>query len=273
MDENKKEEMNTGTETPEVTEVVEETEVATSEVTQAPAVAPTQEPQNSNNLWIAIVAIFGAVFIAGAVFYMNQGAPDADGAALVVRGADYVLATVNGEAIYQKDLDTRLSESAQQLAAQGVDLSDATVRADVESQLLDDIIAYKLLVQASADADIEVSPTDVSALIEGYIQQFGGEEVFATELEKIGLTQDSFREKIVEQQRLQQYISENVPQVEITDEDIAAFYASVVAGQEGAPALADVSEQIAAQLSAEAQQKEVVSFVDTLREEAEIEVN
>lgn len=272
MDENKKEEMNTTPESSEVTGGEAQTDMSTSEATEVPSGATAQESPNSSNMWIAIVVIFGAIFIAGMTWYLNTGTPNADDTAVVVRDADYVLATVNGEEIYQKDLDARLAESAQQIAAQGVDLNDATVRAEVESQLLNDIIGYKLLVAASVAAGIEVSAEEVDVVLAGYLEQFGSEEALESELEKVGLTQDSFRERIIEQQQVQQYIVANTQQVEVSDEDIVAFYDSAVAGQEGAPALEEVREQIVTQLSAGAQQQEVLALVASLREAAEVEV-
>lgn len=229
--------------------------------------------KNTKKLWIAIIVIFAAVSIAGMVLYSGVDSDDDMQPVAGTHDPDYVLATVNGDSIYQRDLDTRLTESEQELVTQGVDMTDVVMRAQVESQMIADLINYKLLVQDSQAAGVEVDATEVDALIEGYVQQSGGEEALDIELDLIGLTQETFKDRVTEQLILQKYIDQNITTVEATEEDISAFYESYVAGQEGAPPLVEIKEQIATQIVTDAKQKEIEAFIAELRENADVIVN
>jgi hypothetical protein len=251
----------------EVDEQASDAEVVAPNVAESP-----QTQKETNKLWMTLAILFGAACIAAVVYYVNMDSVTG-GADAMVQDAGFVLATVDGEAIYQKDLDGRLTEASPELLAQGIDMTDPNVREGIESQILNDIISYKLLVSASAGLDIVVSDDEVDALMQGYVEQSGGEELLGAELGKIGLTRDSFRERIVEQLTLQEYISQNIGEVLISEEDINSFYEGAIAGQEGAPELEQVREQIVAQLTSDSQQQQVIAFVASLRAEADVVVN
>ncbi|MFT7507483.1 MAG: hypothetical protein ACI92I_000638 [Acidimicrobiales bacterium] len=242
--------------------------------TQAGASA-AKATTDTKKIWIVLAIIIGALLVFG-VISNSKKVDTVDGQITTEkRDAEYVLATVNGEPILQKDLDERVSEAAQNIAAQGIDLNDATQRTTVETQILEDMIDYSLLMQAATESVLTIDTQEVDALEQGYIQQAGGEDILDAELAKIGFTRESLKVQISEQVRLQQYILQNTEVVEVKEEDARAFYESLIAGsgQEEAPAFEEIREQIASQLTMNAQQESVQSLVATLRASAEVTIN
>tara|TARA_B100000745_G_scaffold292321_1_gene233054 strand:+ start:2716 stop:3528 length:813 start_codon:yes stop_codon:yes gene_type:complete len=234
----------------------------------------SEKPSTSKAL-IILGVVLGAVVFGGAVVYFNGNADTQTAEVRTTTNPDTVLATVNGEPILQQEVDERISEAAPALAAQGIDVNDPTVRTQISAQIVDDIINVTLLSDAAGESGAVPDATLVESEIENYVLQSGGEEGFESQLSQMGLTREVFTQRISEQLLLQTYIAENIDaeNITVTDDEISAFYDSVVAGQEGAPSLADLRDQIEMQLVTEKQQQATQEFIDTLRAEADIVIN
>ena len=218
---------------------------------------------------IAALIIIVALLVAGGMLYQNQNqnqnkTDTGDNAAAgQTSDPDRVLAVVNGDSILQKEVDSRIDEAKQTFIMQGVDMSEPAVRAQIEAQIVDDIINVKLLTKGAEDAEVTLDDGAVDGEIEKYVLQAGSEEEFNAQLGQAGLTLDSFREQLLKQLVLQKYISESISadSMSVTDEEIAAFYDSAAAGQEGVPPLAEVRDQIEAQLMSNKQQQATQDFI------------
>lgn len=254
----------------------ENTEVSTPDTveSQAPVV---QKDTKSIKIFVGVVAIVAVVI--GIMYYMgpNLAAPKPVASNATVSSIDpeTVLAIVNGEEIKQEAINARLQEAAQVLSSQGIDLTNPEVRAQIESQVLEDTISYTLLKKNAEEAGTQVTQDEIDATYEGYITQSGGEEQLIAQLAQIQLTPEEFRQRLQEQLTLDAYISENVDVdgISIADEEVQVFYDKAVAtAGDAAPALADVRTQIVEQLTGQKKQELIKVFTDSLRENADIEL-
>ncbi len=233
--------------------------------------------KSGNHMRLVVAAAVLVLFIVGIAYYSTQDKNASnDVVALSAIDPTTVRAVVNGEEITQGVIVDRLSEAQGALIAQGVDLNNPDTRAQVEAQILSDTINYTLLKQAAAEAGTSVSDEEVETLYNQYITQMGSEEALATQLQSISLTLEAFKQRIREQLLLDAFISENVDfsGIEVTDEEISAFYENAVESLgEAAPPLDEVRTQIEEQLRTQKRQELTQIFIDSLREKADITIN
>jgi peptidyl-prolyl cis-trans isomerase C len=105
-----------------------------------------------------------------------------------------VIARVNGEAISRADFE----EAVQEVEAQAGGPVPADQRDRVLRGVLDELVAYRLLVQESRSRGTTVPDTDVDARIQTIRQQFPTSEAFQQVLEQRNTTQEELRADIRE---------------------------------------------------------------------------
>ncbi len=218
-----------------------------------------------------LIILIGLIFAGGYYFYSTQ----MDKVGQPITENQSVRAVVNGEELTQAMLDERLRGLQQTLTAQGIDLSNPEVKAQIEDQVLNDAIDYVVIRQAAQEANITVDPQKIQSIYDGYATQAGGEEELAKQLQTVGLTIDVFKERLAEQALVDAYIEQNVDinNIEVSDEEVKAVYDSVAPTLgENVPELEEVREQIVAQITAQKQQELLREFVDLLKQQANIEI-
>lgn len=230
---------------------------------QNPTSTPTQ-PENQQTiatpkkkskrwLWIVIALILLAAAGAGAWYYKNNG----------LGGGP--VAIVNGEEISRQ----KFNEQKELITTQAGDAS----LVPTDQELVDQMINEKLLLQ-----DIERRGINVSDKIDAELQnvksQFPSEEEYNNALSQNNVTEEQVRESVEYQLLFTEYVTKIQEEkgITVTEAEIKSFYDESVAGQEEAPALEEVREQIESQI---AQQKVQVVFeevVQQLRDQADIQV-
>lgn len=91
----------------------------------------------------------------------------------------------------------------------------------VGSQAVDQLITERLVNRAATAANIQVTDEDIDKELEPIKASFPDDETFNMQLEMAGFTLDSFKEQIAMQVRLEKLVE---PQVEVTEEDLQAYY-------------------------------------------------
>lgn len=221
---------------------------------------------------VIIVAVVAVLFATDVINLPEKGGDTPDETT-----EESVVAVVNGEEIQRAELDTRFAQTEQNLVAQGqgAQLQDETVRAQLETQILDQLIAETLVAQQAEEENISVTAAEVDEQIQTLTTQAGSEEAFATQLTQAGLTEAELRANIQDQLLTQKYLESviDLESVEVTDEEVQAAYDEIAASQENVPALDDqIREQLRAQLLQQEQGALVAEHVAELRGEAEIEI-
>lgn len=232
-----------------VAEVVEKAETSAS-------------PQDSGinktvlSIVVVVILIFGALEFSGKTNIFGGGK---------------ALATVNGEKITQSEFDVRLGQILSSPQAQAFNLDDEELRAEIEQQVLDEIINTRLLLQAAANNGFTTTSERVTEEYDLIVERLGGVPELQKELEAGGITENEFLQNIEDQIVIQQFIDDNVDPISlvVSEEDIATFYESI-SGQEGIPPLADIEPQIRGQLASEKQQNAVSELITGLRSTGEV---
>lgn len=235
-----------------------------SSETQTDAALSTKVPKMSNTTALAILVVVVAL-VAGLEF---TGVVD-------IFSEEPVAAMVNGEKITQGEADARFAAIISSPQAEGIDLNNKEVLSGLRSQILDELINTKLLLQGAAKVGIVADSKVVEDEVQLIITQIGGEEELKSRLIENDLTEAEFKKSIVEQFAIQAYIEANtdVEEVAVTEEEIETFYEQITATSEDVPPLETIHDQIEAQLVSEKQLQIANIFISTLRDAAKINLN
>ncbi len=210
-------------------------------------------------LIIALILIIGALETKGKINLFDSSP---------------VVAVVNGEKITQAELDKRMEQILATPAAQGVDMSDPAISAELTEQVLEELISTKILLASAKESGISVTDEDVDAEIALIVEQLGGEEAFNTELANVNLTIAELQKNIHNQLTIQRYIDGNVVTegLTATDEEIQTLYDQAVAAGGEVPQLEEVKTHIEAQIISQKQQEVAGEFIASLRAAALVEI-
>lgn len=217
-----------------------------------------------------ILSVIGLVVIIAGAWYLvssNNKTP---------MDTENVVAVVNGEEIMRTELETIKTQAAQQ---QGVDFAslDAETQSQVESQILDELIAQVLLRQAVTASGIVATEEDIDAQVATVVSQLGGQEAFGQALVTEGLSEEGFRSQVGADLAVQTYLEQelSLSSVTATNEEIEATYsqaaAQVTQGEE-IPPLEEIRLQVEQTVVQQKRQIILAQFIETLKADADIEI-
>ena len=258
------------------------TEPHSPEVNGAPEQGQTADPSASGNEPVQqnaahngktklLLALGGVVIIAAAAyFYFMQNGNQVFNS---MKGGDAV-ALVNGVGISEEDYDQSIASITNSAAQQGADTTDPQVQSIIKEEAITGLINNELLFQGSQEAGITIDDAAVQTEYDLIKENFGGEEALNLRMQELGFSEEEVREDIMEQLAINEYITAqvNAEDLSVTDEEVSAYYESLTAQGAELPPLADISEQIAAQLESQKQQEAVSVLIESLRTDAEIEI-
>jgi len=153
----------------------------------------------------------------------KPGAANKGGNKLIV---DRVVAVVNDHVILQSELATRILPLAGELQ----NITDRRERARRENKLtgeiLENMVAEELIVQAAKEAQIEVEAKEIAAAVEEIKKQNSlDDQGFADALAMQGFTVASYKQDVKRQLLRMRAVNMLVrPRVTVTDEDVRAHY-------------------------------------------------
>ena len=127
------------------------------------------------------------------------------------------VATVNGVAISQEELDANFNQFMQMYEAYGVDTSDETLQINLRNSLLESLIVQELIVQEAENREITVSDEDVNAYIQRVKESYGDADAYVKVLEENGYTEASYAEAVREQMVIELFRDDLVNHPEVVD--------------------------------------------------------
>lgn len=127
------------------------------------------------------------------------------------------VATVNGVAISQEELDANFNQFMQMYEAYGVDTSDETLQINLRNSLLESLIVQELIVQEAENREIAVSDEDVNAYIQSVKDSYGDADAYVKVLEENGYTEASYAEAVREQMVIELFRDDLVNHPEVVD--------------------------------------------------------
>lgn len=185
------------------------------------------------------------------------------------------VATVNGEEITEQELDVQLNQYRQQYASQSVDLdAEPELLAEVQLAVLDEIIDQTLLLEYAADEGLTASQEAMDAEYRALLQQVGGEEALQELLDAQGMSRDELMGLIEDEvmlKGLQDYVREERG-LEVTETALEDAYEQYREMMPDIPPLEQIRPQLRAELEYQQYMEVLAVLLETLREDAEIEV-
>ena len=127
------------------------------------------------------------------------------------------VATVNGVAISQEELDVNYAQFLQMYEAYGVDTSDETLRINLRNSLLESLIVQELLLQEAQNRELTVSDEEVNAYIQSVKDSYDDADAYVKVLEENGYTEASYAEAVREQMIIEVFRDTLVNHPEVVD--------------------------------------------------------
>lgn len=193
-----------------------------------------------------------------------------------------VVAEVNGEEVTKDEFVPVFEAQLQQATAQAQSTGQAPDEDAIKQQTADQLVDNELLAQEAESRGISVSEQDVEdelATLAKENQLASTDELIAA-LEKQGTTEEQARVQLETQMVIEQLVADEAGSVEPTEQDLRKIYADAKKqqaqmGKQGQkiPPYAQVKSQIAEQAKSEKLSEVAQSLVETLREDADIQVN
>ncbi len=245
----------------------------------APVAAMSETPAKpTDKIGLLIGGFVVLAVLSVGWWFMHHGgaAPAADSGQTVERSIadDAVVATVNGVALQGELLNSQMTLLAQQAQIADVATLDDATFAQLQAQALDSIVNTELVAQAATAEGLSVTDADIEAQFDLIVEGVGGMEVAEARLAELGLSADEFKETLVNDILIQQYLELESTVSDVTEAEALAVYEQVTQGQtEGVPAFADVRFQIEQQLEFQKQQEALASLIEELRAEADVELS
>ncbi|MFW0862485.1 MAG: SurA N-terminal domain-containing protein [Candidatus Komeilibacteria bacterium] len=183
------------------------------------------------------------------------------------------VASVNNESITQTDFDAFYAQQIPGFQSQGLDVNNPEQLAAAKQQALETLVNQRLLLQAAAEAGIEVAAEEVQSEYDRTVSQFESPEAFQTALSENNLTEELFRDRINIEMTIQNYLATMVDEnVTASDEEIQALYDQYVAQGSNIPVMEEVTTQLADQVKQQKLDTQVGAIIDELKDIAEIEL-
>ncbi|MDF0728770.1 SurA N-terminal domain-containing protein [Cytobacillus sp. S13-E01] len=185
-----------------------------------------------------------------------------------------VVAIVNDQDITKAEFDASYEQYKLTYAQQGMNIDDMEEDQvkQIEQKVVDQLVNSRLLLQAAEKNNIEAAEEEVQQSLEQIKGQFDKEEEFTAALEANKLTLAQLEKQITDELKVNQYISENITEVTVEEEEIKAMYDQYKEQSEKIPSFEEVKAQLKQQIAQQKNQVEVGKLVEKLRNESEIEV-
>ena len=176
--------------------------------------------------WIRVRPVIAAVvglLVTTSAAWAQESARPADSGRVVI---ERVVAAVNDAVILQSELDTRMVP----LLAGLQSIEDAQERLrrqqNLTTQMLDELIAEELIIQAGKEANLRVEAKEIAAAIDEIKQQNSLDDAgLRAALAQQGYTVETYKSDVRRQILRMRAVNMLVrPRVTITDEDVRARY-------------------------------------------------
>lgn len=255
--------------------------------------------KQNRTLWIVLVLLILAGIGVGVFFAMNGdtpaepseepggNAPDPSttagalepGVPLDEMDLPEVALVINGQEIGRERLLKDYSQMKILYEEAGIDTATAEAREFMKEALLSDLISTTLLDQEADRAGIEVDDARLDTELAAAVARFESPEAYRAMLEKVGMTEDEFRDKLLRQLRIADLMKQRVDEMvdstdglQFTEEEKKRMYAIIDAQLGGMPSFDEIEETMDEMLEYNKVQVILGDFIQSLIESAEIDV-
>jgi len=237
---------------------------------------PTEQTKEKAKKGLMVKKVIGLVMalaiVAGAGYWaFTSGMLDFSN--LGMGGSGKFIATVNGQGIEQRLFDTRFAQEKNAQESQGVALNDISAE-QLRQQVLEAMIAERLLVQHAKEQGVQVSDQAVEDQYQQVISQVGDEDAFEQQLKTQNATLQDVKNEIADQIAIQEFANQYAQQqgVTVSAEEIQKTYDDAVAGGAELEPLESLQTQIETYLRNQKVNELLQALVVQLRGEATVEI-
>ncbi|MDP3995093.1 MAG: SurA N-terminal domain-containing protein [Patescibacteria group bacterium] len=236
-------------------------------------------PSQSKGLPIKLIASAVVLIVAGFLLWYFGGLDSIIGGGGTPEQAENqeqteVVARVNGDEILRATYEQRLDQTNAQYQQDGFDPNREDVAAQIQDQVIQNLVNELLLMQNAAAAGISLSQEEIGAEYANLAAQYGGEQELEAAISQQGISRSQLESEISRQLTIERYLSQEVDTegIAVTDEEAQAAYDEIASNQEDAPPFADVAENLKEQMRQQKVSQLVSDFIAALREQSDIEV-
>jgi len=184
------------------------------------------------------------------------------------------VATVNGIKISKEQYEKNREQIIASAKQQGLDVSDAKVQSEIDAQAIDVLVNTELLRQAAKTAGVVVTPEQIESRYQEIVTSVGGVDELAQKMTELNVDENSLRSDIEGEILIKTYLTDavDISTIKIEESEIKTAYENASDTGASLPPLEEVASQIEAQLKAVKEQDLIKTFIETLKEKAEIEI-
>ena len=184
------------------------------------------------------------------------------------------VATVNGVKISKEQYEKNREQIIASAKQQGLDVSDTKVQSEIDTQAIDVLVNTELLRQAAKTAGVVVTPEQIESRYQEIVTSVGGVDELAQKMTELNVDENSLRSDIEGEILIKTYLADavDISSIKIEESEIKTAYENASSTGSNLPPLEEVASQIEAQLKAVKEQDLIKTFIETLKEKAEIEI-
>jgi len=187
---------------------------------------------------------------------------------------EIAVASVNDYTITQSMFDEFYLQQEAVFKSQGLDVNNPEQVSQAKQQALDTLINQSLLMQAAAEEGVLVTAEQVQGEYDSVYNQFDTDADFQAALVENNLTSEQFRNNILTQLTIQQYLAPHVNQdVTVNDEEVQELYDQYKQQGSNIPSLEEARAQLEGQIQQQKIDSQVSAIIDNLKQSAEIEIS
>lgn len=181
-------------------------------------------------------------------------------------------AIVNDEVITVTELDILVQNQLTIFEQQGMDMSEQgdDMMDMLQEDVLNSLISQKVVNQAAAS--YSVTEDEIDEQITLIKADFETEEEYNEALTANDLTHEVLVERIEENLKLDKFFLENIPEVDVTEEELEAMFVKYSEQSEEELNYEEVKPRLEEAVIAEKQEEEKGTLIEELKEQANIEV-
>lgn len=261
----------------EATPVATDNSAEEEGATFASTIASIKAKWNKRYTYTVVAIVAAALVVAALLFVMErQGRVETGLFGPIHRLVDTntAVAKVNDGTVSKYDLDVSMTQLAAGFTAQGADAESEEVKSEIQTQAMDMLVNTELLKQEASAQGIEITDEDVATRLEKLKTDVGGEDALKQRMAEFNVSEKILHRDIKNELTIQALLETvfKEKKVEVTEEEIVAFYKEAGGEKAGLPELEAVRPQIEQQLRSTKEQEVVIAYIEELRAKAEIEI-
>lgn len=257
--------------------VVETTTPTGAVATELATVEAASSDKSPRIKWVVAAIVVVGLVVLGILYQLEKEGRSSTTlftTLIAKQEASRVVATVNGEAITGAELKTSVEQFSQMAVAQQVDITSPEAAADIKKQALEVLVNTKILKQEAITRGVVITDEEVTTRLDAIKEEIGGEEVLLERMTTLGINTERLQNDIKDELTIKKLLDEVFAEsdMKVSDEEIATVYEGAGGEEAGFGTLAEVREQIIAQLTASKEQAAIDELLTKLKEGAKVEI-